>query len=372
MNRLSSFIASAVLTSVAVVNPVLGQSERTLNRTPQCLSCQLSVTKLASIKDDGEKVVLGDLSVVTMIDSMRAAIWSSMMEGFRVLNLVTGDIDKIGRRGAGPGEYSGITNMLGRPDGSVFVLDRVAWRVSHLSNEFKVLRTFPLQDVRGVSSSIVSSGGFIVNSGPLASGGSFGTPLHVYGADGRFRLSFGGTNLAHEATDDIALARRLAAAHDNTFWSLSPINFRLEQWTLNGKLLQAISFTDTQLRRNAASEWHTGPDAPPDHILALSMYGRDTALIVTRVSKRPWTKVPPHTVSNEEGRSTTYPIRSAERDQYFATRLDLIDLKSARLITSTVIPMFAWGAGDRELNHPVFDANEVVTFELLRVSLRVR
>lgn len=362
----AALFVSLAITSTTILN---GQQVRTLDRNVQCRNCEITVRSLGRITDDGDNVVLGELAFPLMLDENRIAIVGPGMHGFRVLTISTGNVRSIGRRGSGPGEYSSITNILRSPSGSIFILDRSLRRATHVDATFKVVTTLPLQDVRGPTKSVVADNGQFVVSGERSGKESAGKVFHRYDALGRFGNSFSAVSTESGVGNEVRFSRRMMIARDNSFWATSATEFRLEHWTVDGQLVETIHGPGANLHARRTGEWPFGSNRPPDVMLAISQFAPDTAMIVTRVPNNPWPTVPKVVVSNAEGRSTSYPIKRELLDRYFSTRIDLIDLKTARTIASTILPFATWGIGDRELSHSQFSKDNLETLEFLRLHL---
>lgn len=147
----------------------------------------------------------------------------------------------VGRKGRGPGEFTGALQVLATEGDSVLVYDPGNGRINAFDpdGEFRSSRNLVSPAYWDL---IVLSNGYAVVNGDVRTRQSAGFPIHVYSADQAQPLrSFGvEVPILRPAQPRGMLNRSLAAGSDGTFWTAAKNEYLLERWDIDGRRLARI------------------------------------------------------------------------------------------------------------------------------------
>ncbi len=363
--RRSAVIALALCTAFGAVN---AQNRLSRAVVTSCPDCELSVAKISTIQD-GPELSLGSNPAVQMLDDSRAAVWGQGIEGFLEWNVLRGSTRQVGRNGAGPGEYRRVSNVQPLPTGGVRVSDVSLRRMTILDSGLVLRKSFPLQARDQQSRSVWSPNGWLIIGGPYQTPAAAGFALHAHSQAGVYVRSADSLGASYSRGDDARLSRRLLDAGVRGFWSIRPSESTLERWSYNLRREERFPLPSGDLALASAPAWPLGPDAPPPELIAIAAYGPDTLLVLTRISREPWPKVNRQQFSEGGRSSTVYQISPDDADRYFSTRLQLLHVRSRRIITESSVQGLYFSAGDRYLQRTSRGRDGETVLHLLRVEL---
>ena len=206
-----------------------------------CDSCVIERYKLATIHDRGfpeGAIVIG--AEVHVNSDGTFLVQAGPFDEDPYLADGTGAITRpLVRKGEGPGEYRRVMQFFETPS-AYLVFDPALRRVTHLSKtSFEVLRTNPIPGYDGVPPVLVFEDGSYLVTGAEASPRSVGNLFHLIDPAGNIVRRFGEPDGPIESPS-LVVPLCLGASEDGTFWTASPIQYRLERWDREGNLLGVI------------------------------------------------------------------------------------------------------------------------------------
>ena len=165
----------------------------------------------------------------------------------------------FGRQGPGPGEFGVIGGAVQASRDSIYVIERAPRRVSVFDRDMNYARMFRLPgDVAGGVA--VRTDGSLVVPHLIRTPELLGIPVHIYAADGARTASFGADGRDYSPETASSYLRRVGLAHDGTIWVAHVTRYRLEQWSVDGRLLRSIE------RNPDWFEPWDGPFPQPDQV----------------------------------------------------------------------------------------------------------
>lgn len=132
-----------------------------LGRAVSCSSCQITTDTVTVLKDE----MVGRGSFVTRDRAGRLYVFTAG-EGRISIYDAAGRLQRtVGRRGAGPGEFEGLRNVVVRDDGTLFAIDATLGRLSVFGPDGRYLRSAPVPPLRGFGLPAISlpNGEILVN-----------------------------------------------------------------------------------------------------------------------------------------------------------------------------------------------------------------
>lgn len=169
-------------------------------------------------------------------------------------------VAQLGRRGEGPGEFRSPRSAVQGVGDTIWVLDSGLRRRTAWSPEGEYLGA--TRRTPGFVHAVELSDGIWVFNGLLPAAISF--PFHRVGAGGNVDLSFGPEVRAEPgAHPGTGLRRDLAPGADGNFWAISPYEYKLEKYDLQGDLLTVIERNvDWFVERDPSVSWSLAEDGP--------------------------------------------------------------------------------------------------------------
>lgn len=224
-------------------------------------------------------------------------------------------LGRIDRPGRGPGEFRMIRDVEAGRHG-VVVMDVGAGRWTLLDADGNYVGTAPLERV-GTRFVLLDEDRSIVaaTSAPIGSHTMFVTRL----ATGAETGAFGGT--AERLNTTVAWANQtlVSRGEGGTIWSAARGELRFHQWSRSGSLLQTVSGTPAWFPPVRALPDET--ERPPTR---LNDFAVDSA---GRLWTLTWVATPKWRDALRSARRTPDGERFTNPEDYFATRLDIYDLR---------------------------------------------
>lgn len=231
---------------------------------------------------------------------------------------------RIGREGAGPGEFRGIKAAFVWHD-SLFLFDRGNARMAVLSPEFAVHRHAPAPTQ--VHSVDAMSSGFAL-SGPIRDAQRVGHPVHLFSQLGEYLRPLG------DSAETVTLRSGLrpfaiARARDGGVWTV-PMwgGYELKRWNPDGTL-QAALVVHSDWYKSAPSQGSITPSSPP--IAQISrIYEAEDGLVwvLALVADPEWHRGLGPAVMDE--RRVGYPI--VDRSKVFDAMIEVVDPSAGRIV----------------------------------------
>jgi hypothetical protein len=139
---------------------------------------------------------------------------------------------KIGREGAGPGEFQAAWFVDVVQDDGLLVWDSGLGRITRFDSQLDVIEITPVR-FRATSVAFLQSGKIVANAhlnGPLR----VGLPLHLVDSVGAIIHSFGAEPPIRNWGNYYQTMRRLAPAGPKAVWSANLTDYSIERWTTLG------------------------------------------------------------------------------------------------------------------------------------------
>ena len=246
----------------------------------------------------------------------------------------------IGRKGNGPGEFQSVGALIIGPADTLHAFDAIARRWSVFSPEGEYVRSAPLPAVPH-SAYALGNGDILIN-GTVRTAESIGLPLHILSSDGAVRLSFGREQAVRRPDLSLLDLREIATPHDGRFWVLHMNEYRLEEWSLDGRLLRAYERNPAWFRPWLSMS-RMSPEVPPSpYPVGFVAVTAAHAWVITRVPAKDWSRGLRKTRS-ESGREVFVP---ADLPAVYDSMLEYLDLRSGRVVARAQTPLALGGFVD--------------------------
>ncbi len=229
---------------------------------PPCPGCRVSLASSVLLKGDSEELSHLDGNPWMTCSSnglfaVTSPVASSEISFFDSAARIRG---KVGRRGAGPGEFRMPFPVRFGPGDSLHVFDAGNRRWTVISPDRRVVRAIPMPI--HVSMALPLSNGEVIVQSAVRSDNRAGLPFHRVDTTGTIRSSFGAVVPVVRPDVEFADYRRLTKS-SRGLWSAFFHEYRLEEWDLEGRLLRSLVVPTPWFPR-----WETRPsDKPPPPII---------------------------------------------------------------------------------------------------------
>ena len=337
--------------------------------TPTCPRCTFERTKVLTIAGTSDSMLIAQYPHLAR-DSRGRFYVSGANYNVLAFDSVGRFLGTMGRRGPGPGEFSTPPSalLIGRAD-SLYALSARA--LSVFTPAFAHARTSGMQSYHVGAATLHS--GDLVWQGPDASAPRDGYSLYLLDAKGArvrtLRATAPATPPCLECTQ-----RTLSLSPDRTsIWTAARNRYEIEQLNTDGRLLRTVSVR--------ASSWfepwtapvprdRAGSTRPPSRLGAVVEDGQGRLWVMGFTAASDWKPDPSFDVSRR-GIGIISPAEQAYRARSFAMVLELLDLRSGRLIASQRFDRdsFAFlGGGLAWTTREDADGNTLI--DIWRLSLR--
>lgn len=269
-----------------------------------------------------------------------------------------------GKPGDGPGEIRQISNAWMDDDG-LHIFDGRLMRETVFDSTGAVQREYAYRfgAVRKMGMRWPLPGGKLLVNATIASSEAAGYPLHVLDAERNLERSFGAdTAMQLPGYIDLNVRSTLLAA-DGGIWQARGNEYRIEKWTMDGRRQLTLTRRPSWFEpwsTVATTDYMAAP--PPPRIAGLfEDAGNGLLWVVILVPDENYR--PTKRISDPET-----PVVTAELGRYFDTVLEVIDIRTGRLVKSHRFDEFLGltaGLIRRQVNHD----NGSASFTLSRMSL---
>lgn len=300
---------------------------------PSCATCTIRLERLVSFGDEagdgwvditGRMALVGDEVVVVNLTAAHELRVFERDGTFR---------RRVGRRGAGPGEYGRIHDISVSEEGLLHVLDRERARLTILSANLTVEKILPLS-VRPLGGGllVLDDGSFVINA-MVPTADRIGFPLHRFDADARLVTSYPVSSTeVHPGLEREHLRRIAPTKGGGSFWSVLANGYRVDRYDVDGPLLESFVVEAPWDVEGEALPGPMAPPPPPGSVM--SVEEREGLLwVVSRRAARDFSSA----LSRESGLHGL-GWRIDEYGRYFESVVDVIDPRSRRLVARVVHP----------------------------------
>jgi hypothetical protein len=326
---------------------------RTVDARASCQECRIDVRRGPLLGDIDDAELLGDLvsAVVLAEDGRILVAGASGLDAVLVYGADGRFLQRIGRRGQGPGELQHVTGVKSWPGDSILALQigRATW----FDAGGNPARTSPTSNLRANHALSIDAAGRIVYSSIIRTPELAGLQYHLFDGDFEHVRSFGTVPPEIQADCSRCTTHTTfwSAARPGAFWVLPPNRYEIGLWHESGRELERLP-----VRSSWFEAWHRDPprsgpvvdgvirlDAqaarpttPPDP--RLTSIGEDASglLWVTAfVPSADWTPPPPGPAFvSPQDTAHLRALREHTR-RSFDTIIEVIDPAEGRLLAST-------------------------------------
>lgn len=334
VRSLLPFVIAAAASAFFPVHAAALQTvpERKIPREPSCPRCSVVVGSPRTIgSDDGP-------------GSLEGTVWGGARDSKGNYYIMAGPnapplkfdaggryVAQLGAMGPGPGEFQGLSTLTVVAGDSVYVTDVRTVHVFAPNGNFVRSDAIPVV----VRIPVIRKDGSAVVAGALQTAAGVGVPFHFLGRGmGTIVKSFGNPVTGSPGSAPLPGHLGMAEGRDRGFWSVDVTEYRLTQWDSTGTPRQVLI---------GDPAWWTDPPktsrrdtvAVPPQIGIRRVYEDPTGLlwVATLVPGQRW----------REGWGRRQPdggylVRGIRFDLLHDTMIEVIDPRSARLLTSVRIP----------------------------------
>lgn len=249
-----------LLRSQVVLQPAAG---------PDCVGCRIDLRKVVTLGDKtGRGALHGD--PYSVAQDSRGRIIVAVPDGPPEERLYVFDrngklLKRVGPRGEGPGELLSVRVIAIAPGDTLHVYDDVLGRHSVFDQDYRYIRS--TVSPRGLSSAVFFPDGTSIIAASVNDPGRIGLLYHRFHKNGNYLNSFGDSNQVLSPSRPSLEVRRMGFSHGGGFWSGSWLyKYRLEMWSLSGKLLRVLEPQSTWFPPNTQILGPT-PTRPPQPML---------------------------------------------------------------------------------------------------------
>lgn len=395
INQRFAIVAAAISGSLAAQSFALAQANSAVVRRISgsgCNGCIVAASRIARLGRAADQEVLTKWPVRVVRNSRGHYFVASPGSDARVFKYdSTGRFLKlIGRRGQGPGEFTGISDIAISAGDSLLVFAR-GNRLLVFSSEDRFAREVRLE----LSARSIPSGGFlrdgrIVTSGVTTKASGVGLALHLLSVEGTYLRGVCGPSVLRDGRNQPLLNRVFWLAPDDGVWAIEPGNYRIERcdvtgqttmilvgqpaWTnirpvseLDAKAPQPIAMIRTK-KIPGGKEADHGISAPLSRdILPVTAFDN----IWTDSIGRVWLSA---RVPDIDWRTSLGP--NGERDEYsdalYDTQVEIIDPRTAQVIASTRLPFRTVDAlGGNRLAASAESPEGLLVIDIWQLSVRI-
>lgn len=313
------FLLTASLASAAM-------AQLRINTTPSCRTCQLTWTQVTAI--DGSDGHLSGYPPSAFRSADGTVVLIDASERLPFVFRADGTYLKtIGRKGAGPGEFSFARIVIGGPDGAIHILDPVLARHTVIATTTTTHSVPLMSSGPGLYSALMMPNGNLITNQVLRDPDGAGIPLQEYDSTGQLLLRFGG-NETVSFDEPWRVERALYGRTDGTVLALNAYANILEIYDRARSLRSTYSRAAAWLAGSDPSRQPSGghSDQRPS-VVGKAVWEDSSGLtwIATLVPAPHWKPVAP-------GSEIPPP------QDRFHTVLEAIDLQARRVVAVDTLP----------------------------------
>ena len=279
-------------------------------------------------------------------------------------------LQEIGRAGEGPGEFVAAAHVTTLPGDSLLVLDAQLRRASVLRPDLSFARAVSIP-LRAGSLAVLRWPQLVMANGISFTPEHAGWPLHLLDLSGptaQHKGSFGDNRGELRAGQPGLLTRRFMHASREGFWAAHALRYQAARYSLSGKTVDVLLRRPSWFSKESA--WTIGsPRIPPPPIVDAVMIRGDTLWVAIRTARPDWSRAWEGVTIPPSGELTSAQV--PDRTRLYRSRLEVIDLKHARLLTQKAVDGIVVYLG-KDLTAIVYDLVDDLLPRLRVFDLRLR
>ena len=218
------------------------QTPRVIEGGPSCARCDIVVEKVVRFDDPAADIDAG-ISNLSSIERDSQGRWWVVTGAARRTSVLVFDkqgklIKKVGRKGAGPGEFEHVSSAVIGTGDSVRAFDNGQMRVSVISpTTLEIVRTFSWPAMT-FGPLLMQDGTTIISSSTIGKG--YGYLLHRINGKGEVVASFDSNTYSSDRQMREWVGQRIARGNANDIFTVPQSSgYTLERWSADGKQLGA-------------------------------------------------------------------------------------------------------------------------------------
>lgn len=310
--------------------PMSAQADLGIGSELECPECRIGTELVTTLGDASGPGLLGPVVTIARLADGRYALSHAWFDwGFVVFDHAGNYLQRVGRRGQGPGEYQYVRWIRSKGD-KLHVVDPILRRHTVLSADFELVRTNQLSgEMLGAVLPLTDSS-LVVNA-MIRTRDHMGYALHTTApgplVNASFDLEPGGMDL--RSSPEPYLRVLSEARSGDSFWSVHRTRYRVEQWAPNGTLMRRFARESPWFLPNRG---RADPRArPPPVVLDTWMDPQDRLWVLIRASKDTWQGL----VGRAPPNDPDFENRNIE--SLYDTIIEVLDVRSGSLLLSATV-----------------------------------
>lgn len=306
--------------------------ETVIRNAPLCAACSVRLERVGVYGDAEGEGWVDNSSRLALLDDAVVVVNLTARQELVVFDRDGTFLRRLGRFGAGPGEFGVINDIATSADGRLHVMDRRHGRMSVYGQDLTLEQVIPMPG-RPIDVGLLplDDGSYVVNA-MIGSAERVGLPLHRIGPDGTIVVSYPAPSTYLRPGHEMDLLMRMAIGGDrSTFWSAATSTYRVDRYHVDGPLL--ASFRVEPPWESDGPE-RDGPGPPPSPPGVMSIQERDGLLWILSRRRTANYRAATSRIDGPEGPS----VRIDDYNRYYESVLDVIDPGRRQLVSRLVIP----------------------------------
>jgi hypothetical protein len=325
-----------------------------------CRGCAVQAAHVVTLGDERRGIIANPQAVVRDLRGRYVVVHDADQAALYVFDQAGEFMQRLGRRGGGPGEYEIITQLDVDAAGNLRVWDPFAGRVTVLDSAFRYRESVRILNP---VATLAHADSYYFAFGNLRTPAAEGHPLHLLDARGTVLRSFGGDGTEYRSREADLFRRRVAIGDDGALWSARYTEYVLERWDRNGALVERVERLVPWFRPGKSVTRRDIRSSPPEpRLRAFDVDADGRIWLLIWVPDREW-KEGIDTIRGIYGRPEI-AVPYAARDRYWDTVVEVIDPVHKRILGSNTFdqafdgfadPSHVYTYREDEQGHPFID-----------------
>lgn len=364
--RLRGLVIFGALVCMVSTSEIQAQERVVVSSRQHCPRCRVELTRVARLGHPGDPRSVGGSVVVARDSRGRYYVSTAFHPGEILVYDSRGKyLRSVGRPGRGPQEFRRIFFMAVSAGDTLHVFDVGNRGHSILSPSYQVVRSNSIPGI--VYDALVEENGTVILQAPVPRPETVGFPVHVVSPGGRILRSLGAADgRAYRESDPGSEYRPLGHAGRGRIWISHLNRYEVELWSTQGRHLKTFARDASWFR-----PWNTAPERSPVEsrprpaVVDVRQDREARLWVITSVADRNWKR---GRVAGSGEEAKVPPV--TEMDRYFDTLVEVIDIRTGRLLKTARLPYrpFKFLSGDLVFR-AVEDASGHTYVDILRVRL---
>lgn len=318
-------------------------------------ACPLVLSPAGEFGDDmGPGMIESDYTKARLDASGRRYVTSHFSTEIKVFGPDGSFLNRIGRKGEGPGEFDGISALAFPDDGVVTAFDHTG-SVQTFDWTGELLNVVRLPFRPGLGAVFLAKPWAVLQA-DVQTPERIGLPLHLVNVDnGIVEQSFGSVTGEYRLSDVNRGERVVASGPEGAVWSAYPREYRIELWTPDGLELSLVREVPWFPPGTLEAMSH-GSDERPNPILANMAADGSRIWLKLLVADERWDE------ADASG--------SLDADRFQDTMIEVIDWQERRVVASRHFDeYYDWLVAPGLIGRTVVTPNASVRYRLYRVDI---